>query len=69
MARIQSPERATTGETEEHKVYLWRLRCLEEAGIDTDAAKRIADTEFDLHVCLGMISSGCPTETLLRIVL
>ncbi len=70
MARQQKVrDLAVTGETEQHKVYLWRLKCLKEAGLDADAAKRVADTDFDLHRCLDMLAAGCSHELLLEIVL
>ena len=69
MSRVRSRDLPVTGETEPHKVYLWRLRCLKEAGLDADAAKRVAGSDFDLHMALDMLVNGCSPELLLEIVL
>jgi hypothetical protein len=56
-------------ETEAQKVYIWRLRELERAGMPRQFAKRVADSDYDLHRCLDMLAAGCSPELLIDIVL
>lgn len=56
-------------ETEPQRVYLWRLRCLERAGMTRQLAKRVAGSDFDLTKALDMLEQGCSPELLLDIAL
>jgi hypothetical protein len=56
-------------EQEGSKIYLWRLRQLRLAGMPNALAKKIADSDFDLHKALDMLAAGCSPETLLDIAL
>lgn len=58
-----------TGETEQHRLFLWRKHELEKAGLDSDAARRIAETDYDLHSAIAMLDAGCSPALLLSIVL
>lgn len=56
-------------ETEAQKVYIWRLRELERAGMPRMLAKKVADSEFDLETARQMLAAGCSPELLLDIAL
>ena len=57
-------------ETEQERVERWRTEALERAGYDHDAAVELAShTHVDLHRAIGLLESGCPAETALRILL
>ena len=48
----------------------WRFSELVAAGYDEDAARRIGcRLDVDLHEACGLLASGCPQETALRILL
>lgn len=71
MARKQATKavRPVLRESEAHRVYIWRLSELKKAGLDSDAAKRLADSDFDLHKALEMLENGCSSDLLLEIAL
>lgn len=51
-------------------VWSWRLRELERAGYDRDAATQLASRpEIDLHRAVDLRRSGCDIELALRILL
>jgi len=55
---------------EERCVELWRFEQLLQAGYDCRAASRLASrTYVDLHSATELLTSGCPVETALRILL
>lgn len=56
-------------EQEGSKIYLWRLYVLEEAGMPRGLAKKLADSDFDLHKATKMLTAGCSPEQLLDIAL
>lgn len=60
---------ADVREPESHRVFTWRLKVLEDAGAPREVAKRVADSDFDLHKAADMLAAGCSPETLLKIVL
>lgn len=67
--RQRSPQLVNAEESESHRVFLWRLKCLEQAGMPRELAKRVADSDFDLHTATDMLAANCPHETLLTIAL
>jgi hypothetical protein len=57
-------------ETEQERVARWRTEALEKAGYTPEAAAELAvRPDVDLHRAIGLIESGCPAETALRILL
>jgi hypothetical protein len=51
-------------------VEAWRAEQLELAGYGAAAAAELAARhDVDLHVALGLLSSGCPAELALKILL
>ena len=55
---------------EAEAILTWRMRVLDRAGYDPDAAAALAcSTEVDLHVAVRLLERGCPAETALRILL
>lgn len=60
---------ADSEESEAHRVYLMRLDRLEKAGMPRQLAKRIAESDFDLHKAEDMLAAGCSHELLMDIVL
>ena len=57
-------------ETEQERVERWRAEALERAGYEPEAAAELAArNDVDLHRAIGLIESGCPAETALRILL
>ena len=56
-------------ESPAQRLYLWRLDQLERAGMPRRLAKKIADSEFDLHTATDMLAAGCSPELLLEIAL
>lgn len=55
---------------EERCVELWRFEQLLHAGYDRRAASRLASRrDVDLHFATELVTSGCPVETALRILL
>jgi hypothetical protein len=57
-------------ETEQERVERWRSEALERAGYEPEAAAELAArNDVDLHRAIGLIESGCPAETALRILL
>ena len=64
-ADVQLPD-----ETEEERIIRWRLDELQRAGYDWPTSMAVAARrDVDLHLATGLLRSGCPTETALRIVL
>ena len=56
-------------ESEDERVFLWRVEALERAGLQPDAALELAARrDVDLHAAAGLLRSGCPSETALRIL-
>lgn len=51
------------------RVYGWRLEELERAGYPFNLAQRIAASDADLHVAVGLRESGCAPETAAEILL
>jgi len=57
-------------EPEHERVERWRAEVLERAGYGADAAAELAvRLDIDLHRAIGLLESGCPPETALRILL
>ena len=57
-------------ETEEERIFNWRLEGLERAGYDAWSARTIAErSDVDLHVAVAIARGGCPSETALKILL
>ena len=57
-------------ETEQERVERWRSEALERAGYEPEAAAQLAARpDVDLHRAIGLLESGCPAETALRILL
>jgi hypothetical protein len=57
-------------ETEQERVERWRSEALERAGYEPEAAAQLAArNDVDLHRAIGLLESGCPAETALRILL
>jgi hypothetical protein len=57
-------------ETEQERVERWRSEALERAGYEPEAAAELAARQdVDLHRAIGLLESGCPAETALRILL
>jgi hypothetical protein len=56
-------------ESERSKVESWRLHVLIEAGYPLSLAERLAGSEADLHVAVGLVESGCEHETAANILL
>ena len=51
-------------------VLRWRFEALVEAGYDPGSALILAShVEVDLHQATDLLTSGCPQETAMRIVL
>lgn len=61
--------KADAEESEAHRVFLWRLKRLERAGMPRQLAKRVADTDFDLATAEEMLAAGCSHDLLLDIAL
>jgi len=57
-------------ESEDERVFRWRLDELERAGWDERAALDLAGRrDVDLHVAASLLRRGCPRETALAILL
>ena len=57
-------------ETEAQRIVRWRQEELERAGYGVKEAAQLAGrSDVDLHVALQLLSSGCPQDTALRILL
>lgn len=55
---------------EDRCVELWRFGQLLQAGYDRRTASRLASRrDVDLHSATELLTSGCPVETALRILL
>jgi len=51
-------------------VLLWRAEQLEAAGYEGDDILLLAErSDIDLHVAIGLLRKGCPSETAVRILL
>jgi hypothetical protein len=46
-------------ESERSKVESWRLHVLIEAGYPLPLAERLAASEADLHIAVGLVENGC----------
>jgi hypothetical protein len=58
-----------TVKTDAEVVRCWRLEQLTRSGYDEAAARLLAELRHvDLHVAADLLSSGCPVETALRIL-
>jgi hypothetical protein len=66
QARMTS-QPAPLDETEEQRVYVWRLRTLESEGIPRSHAKKLADHSCDLHAVVATYKRGCSPDLLLDI--
>jgi hypothetical protein len=55
--------------SENEKVVSWRLHVLIEAGYPADIAKKIANSDADLHHAEELIAAGCSFETAAEILL
>jgi hypothetical protein len=56
--------------TERDQVERWRAGQLERAGFDVSLARTLAARlDIDLHEAIELITSGCPPELALRILL
>jgi hypothetical protein len=58
-----------TPPTETEKVVSWRLHVLMDAGYPQDLAKKIANSEADLHHAVELVRAGCSHETAAEILL
>jgi len=47
----------------------WRRETLEQAGLDTKCAEKIAESDADLHEAVRLLEQGCAPELLERILL
>lgn len=57
-------------ETEQERVFRWRLQRLADAGYDYRLAFKLALRPYvDLHQAVGLVTSGCSTQTAARILL
>ena len=56
-------------ESEEIRVYLWRLRRLEGFGYSDEAADELAASSVDLHELEALLEAGCPRDTAPAILL
>lgn len=56
-------------ESERSKVEGWRLHVLIEAGYPLPLAERVAGSEADLHVAVGLVENGCSPNTAAEILL
>jgi hypothetical protein len=57
-------------ETESERIERWRAEELERAGYGAEEAVELASRSYvDLHLAVGLLQRGCPTETALRILL
>jgi hypothetical protein len=67
---VSTTESEVIYETELARVVDWRKAELERAGYDERGARRLAERlDVDLHRAIGLLKSGCPAETALRILL
>lgn len=55
--------------SENEKVVSWRLHVLMEAGYPPDIAKKIANSDADLHHAVELVLAGCSHETAAEILL
>jgi hypothetical protein len=55
--------------TETQKVEDWRLHVLIEAGYPLSMAKRLAQSEADLHLAVNLVGNGCSHGTAVEILL
>jgi purine nucleoside phosphorylase len=55
--------------SENEKVVSWRLHVLMEAGYPPELAKKIANSEADLHHAVELVVAGCSHETAAEILL
>jgi hypothetical protein len=55
--------------TERSKVESWRLHVLIEAGYPLPLAERLAGSEADLHLAVGLVKNGCEHRTAAEILL
>jgi hypothetical protein len=56
--------------SEPDAILSWRLRVLDRAGYDDDAAVVLAKSRHvDLHAAVDLLERGCPVDTALRILL
>ncbi len=60
---------ATGRESEEVRVYLWRLTRLERFGYDGETADELAVSGIDLHALEALLAAGCPRDTAPAILL
>ncbi len=56
-------------ESERSKVESWRLHVLIEAGYPLPLAERLAASEADLHLAVGLVENGCGHTTAAEILL
>lgn len=67
---MTAAEVGVSEETEIQRIERWRAEELERAGYGVDAAATLAARhDVDLHFAVGLVESGCPAETALRILL
>ena len=55
--------------SERSKVESWRLHVLIEAGYPLPLAERLAGSEADLHLAVGLVKNGCEHQTAAEILL
>ena len=56
-------------QSEHEKVVSWRLHVLIEAGYPSELAKKIANSDADLHHAVELVLAGCSHETAAEILL
>jgi len=56
-------------QTELEKVQDWRLHVLIEAGYPERQAKKVAQSEADLHLAVELVGVGCDPVTATKILL
>jgi hypothetical protein len=70
MATIEVEQAVREVETEEERVFHWRVHALRRAGYDERLAHKLAlRRHVDLHRAVNLARRGCPPETAARILL
>ena len=65
-----APEVELESGNEADRVIRWRIRALERSGFDPESARQLGERlDVDAHRAADLLRSGCPAETVVRILL
>jgi len=67
---MEFPEAVIDSSPAEEAAFFWRAEQLVQAGYETTAVFQVAGRrDIDLHLAVDLVTSGCPHDTALQILL